>query len=101
MTSLLRMRRKRIKMKNKNPLKRNLNRESKPFLIVRKVNDNKAISDIKNIDSEFKLMSLTISAVATSIVVAKKKGYTGYAKKLAKVINHMVDNSLFDFIKEV
>nr|DAF24572.1 MAG TPA: hypothetical protein [Caudoviricetes sp.] len=89
------------KMKNKNPLKRNLNRESKPFFIVKKVNDNEAISDIENIDSELELMSLTISAVATSIVVAKKEGYTGYAKKLAKVINHMVDNSLFDFIKEV
>ena len=86
------------KMKNKNPLKMNLNRESKPFLIVKKVNDNEAISDIENIDSE---LELTISAVATSIVVAKKEGYTGYAKKLAKVINHMVDNSLFDFIKEV
>ena len=85
----------------KNPLKMNLNRESKPFLIVKKVNDNEAISDIENIDSELELMSLTISAVATSIVVAKKEGYTGYAKKLAKVINHMVDNSLFDFIKEV
>lgn len=89
------------KMKNKNPLKRNLNRESKPFFIVKKVNDNEAIIDIENIDSELELMSLTISAVATSIVVAKKEGYTGYAKKLAKVINHMVDNSLFDFIKEV
>lgn len=93
--------RKEKKMKNKNPLKMNLNRESKPFLIVKKVNDNEAISDIENIDSELELMSLTISAVATSIVVAKKEGYTGYAKKLAKVINHMVDNSLFDFIKEV
>lgn len=60
-------------MKNKNPLKMNLNRESKPFLIVKKVNDNEAISDIENIDSELELMSLTISAVATSIVVAKKK----------------------------
>lgn len=87
-------------MENKNPLKRNLNRESKPFLIVKKVNDNETISDIENIDSELELMSLTISAVATSIVVSKKEGYTGYAKRLAKVINHMVDNSLFeDFVK--
>lgn len=89
------------KIKNKNPLKRNLNRESEPILIVKKVNDDKAISNIKNIDSELELMSLTTSAVATSIVVAKKEGYTGYAKKLAKVINHMVDDSLFDFVKEV
>ena len=89
------------KIKNKNPLKRNLNRKSKPFLIVEKVNDNKAISNIKNIDSELELMSLATSAVVTSIVVAKKEGYTGYAKKLAKVINHMVDDSLFDFVKEV
>ena len=71
------------------------------IISVKKVNDNEAISDIENIDSELELMSLTISAVATSIVVAKKEGYTDYAKKLAKVINHMVDNSLFDFIKEV
>ena len=92
--------RKEKKMKNKNPLKRNLNRESKLFLSVKKVNDNEAISDIENIDSELELMSLTISAVATSIVVSKKEGYTGYAKRLAKVINHMVDNSLFeDFVK--
>ncbi len=90
------------KMKNKNPLKRNLNRESKPFLIVEKVNDDKAISNIKNIDSELELMSLTTSAVATSIVVAKKEGYTGYTKKLVEVINHMADDSLFDdFVKEV
>lgn len=88
-------------MKNKNPLKRNLNRESKPFLIVKKVNDDMAISDIENFDSELELLTLTISAIATSIVVAKKEGYTGYAKKLAKVINHMIDNSLFDFAKEV
>lgn len=92
----------RKKMKNKNPLKRNLNRESEPILIVKKVNDDKAISNIKNIDSELELMSLTTSAVATSIVVAKKEGYTGYTKKLAKVINHMADDSLFeDFVKEV
>lgn len=90
------------KMKNKNPLKRNLNRESKPFLIVEKVNDDKAISNIKNIDSELELMSLTTSAVATSIVVAKKEGYTGYTKKPVEVINHMADDSLFDdFVKEV
>lgn len=90
------------KMKNKNPLKRNLNRESKPFLIVEKVNDDKAISNIKNIDSELELMSLTTSDVATSIVVAKKEGYTGYTKKLVEVINHMADDSLFDdFVKEV
>lgn len=89
-------------MKNKNPLKRNLNRESKPFLIVEKVNDDKAISNIKNIDSELELMSLTTSAVATSIVVAKKEGYTGYTKKLVEAINHMADDSLFDdFVKEV
>lgn len=89
-------------MKNKNPLKRNLNRESKPFLIVKKVNDDKAISNIKNIDSELELMSLTTSAVATSIVVAKKEGYTGYTKKLVEVINYMADDSLFeDFVKEV
>lgn len=89
-------------MKNKNPLKRNLNRESEPILIVKKVNDDKAISNIKNIDSELELMSLTTSAVATSIVVAKKEGYTGYTKKLAKVINYMADDSLFeDFVKEV
>lgn len=66
------------KMKNKNPLKRNLNRESKPFLIVEKVNDDKAISNIKNIDSELELMSLTTSAVATSIVVAKRGIYRLY-----------------------
>lgn len=82
-------------MKNKNPLKRNLNRESKPFLIVKKVNDDMAISDIENFDSELELLTLTISAIVTSIVVAKKEGYTGYAKKLAKVINRAVDNSLF------
>lgn len=94
--------RKEKKTKNKNPLKRNLNRESKPFLIVEKVNDDKAISNIKNIDSELELMSLTTSAVATSIVVAKKEGYTGYTKKLVEVINHMADDSLFDdFVKEV
>lgn len=90
------------KIKNKNPLKRNLNRESEPILIVKKVNDDKAISNIKNIDSELELMSLTTSAVATSIVVAKKEGYTGYTKKLVEVINHMADDSLFDdFVKEV
>lgn len=90
------------KIKNKNPLKRNLNRESEPILIVKKVNDDEAISNIKNIDSELELMSLTTSAVATSIVVAKKEGYTGYTKKLVEVINHMADDSLFDdFVKEV
>lgn len=90
------------KIKNKNPLKRNLNRESEPILIVKKVNDDEATVSIKNIDSELELMSLTISAVATSIVLAKKEGYTGYTKKLAKAINHMADDSLFDdFVKEV
>lgn len=71
-------------MKNKNPLKRNLNRESKPFLIVKKVNDNEAISDIENIDSELELMSLTISAVATSIVVSKKRDIQAMLKDLLK-----------------
>lgn len=71
-------------MKNKNPLKRNLNRESKPFLIVKKVNDNEAISDIENIDSELELMSLTISAVATSIVVSKKRDIQAMLKNLLK-----------------
>lgn len=63
------------KMKNKNPLKRNLNRESKPFLIVKKVNDNEAISDIENIDSELELMSLTISAVPHLSLLQKRGIY--------------------------